>query len=130
MANPNSAASQPAVGNTTRTIPPDHIPADCHICGQRAHGLGLQPDRHGDPIRWLCVECSLLLEDIHKIKRMDAYSLKAREGGVEAAAPVIAAYGSELTEYTDEQAAELAGVIWAGCAGRLRELIRSDSPPF
>jgi len=72
----------------------------------------------------------MLIEDIKKVKRMDAYERKAREGGVESAAPVIAAYGSHLEEYTDEQAAELAGVIWTGCARRLRELIRDGGAPF
>ena len=125
-----STSAQVAAPSGATTIPPDHIPADCHVCGQRAHGIGLVADKRGDPIRWLCVECSLLLEDIHKIKRMDAYEMRAREGGVEAAAPVIAAYGSELTEYTDEQAAELAGVIWKGCARRLRELVREGGAPW
>lgn len=108
--------------------PAADTPDACHVCGLHAHGVGLMPDRRGDAIRWLCVECSLILEDIKKIKRMDAYELKARDGGVEAAASVIAAYGTHLEEYTDEQAAMLAGAIWRGCAARLRELIRDEAP--
>lgn len=123
MANSNSAASQVAA-------PSADTPADCHVCGLHAHGVGLAPDRRGDPIRWLCVECSLLLEDIKKIKRMDAFELAAREGGVEAADSVIEAYGTELADYTDEQAAMLAGAIWKGCAARLRGLIRDGEAPF
>lgn len=108
-----------------------HDPADCHYCGQRAHGIGVgfTSPRDKDP-KWVCVPCSLMLDDFRRVKRMDAYSLKAREGGVEAAAPVIEAYGTHLEEYTDEQAAMLAGAIWDGCARRLRELIRSGEPPF
>lgn len=119
-----SAASQVAAHDI-------HTPADCHYCGERAHGIGVgfTSPRDKDP-KWVCVPCSLMLEDFRRVKRMDAYSLKAREGGVEAAADVIAAYGTELSEYTDEKAAILAGAIWRGCAARLRELVRSDSPPF
>lgn len=124
MANSNSAASQVAA-------PADHDPADCYYCGERAVGLGVgfTTSRDKDP-KWICIPCSMLLDDYKRVNDLDAYRKKAREGGVEAAAPVIAAYGSHLEEYTDEQAAELAGVIWAGCAGRMRELIRNGDAPF
>jgi len=122
-----SAASQVAAPSGTKEIAPNV----CHICGFTGCGIGIgfTSPRDNDP-RWLCTDCTMLIEDIKKVKRMTAYEMRAREGGVEAAAPVIAAYGSRLEEYTDEQAAELAGVIWAGCAKRLREIIRSGDAPF
>jgi hypothetical protein len=103
----------------------------CHVCGFTGCGVGIgfTHSRDKDP-KWLCVECALIIEDIKKVKRMDAYELRAREGGVEAAAQVIEAYGTCLDEYTDEQAAMLAGAIWKGCAARLRELIRGEGAPF
>lgn len=106
-------------------------PADCHYCGERAIGIGVgfTSPRDKDP-KWICAPCSLLMEDFRRVVRMDAYSLKARDGGVEAAAPIIDAYGTELSKYTDEQAAILAGVIWKGCAARLRELVRDGNAPF
>ncbi|MFU0504139.1 DUF6511 domain-containing protein [Pseudaminobacter sp. NGMCC 1.201702] len=106
-----------------------HDPAECHVCGRHAIGIGFA-GRKPEDTRWLCAECALIVEDIKKVKRMDAFELRAREGGVEAAADVIAAYGTELSEYTDEQAAMLAGAIWKGCAARLRELIREGEAPF
>ncbi|TPJ86937.1 MULTISPECIES: DUF6511 domain-containing protein [unclassified Mesorhizobium] len=112
------------------TTPNPH-PNVCHVCGMTGCGLGIgfSHSRDADP-KWLCIECSLIIEDIKKVKRLDVYELKAREGGVEAAAPVVEAYGTDLAEYTDEQAAMLAGAIWKGCAARLRELIRDGSAPF
>lgn len=117
--------------NTAASSAPSADTADCFYCGERAHGIGVgfTSPRDKDP-KWVCVPCSLMLEDFRRVTRMDAYSLKAREGGVEAAASVIAAYGTHLEEYTDEQAAELAGVIWRGCAARLRELVRNNDAPF
>lgn len=111
--------------------PQTAAPNVCHVCGFTGCGIGLgfTTPRDKDP-RWLCAECALIVEDIKKIKRMDAYSLKAREGGVEAAASVIEAYGTHLEDYTDEQAAMLAGAIWKGCAARLRELVRNNDAPF
>lgn len=42
-----------------------HDPADCHVCGRHAVGVGVGPTRASseDP-RWLCAECALLVEHI------------------------------------------------------------------
>lgn len=119
---PTSAASQVAAPASNDI---------CHVCGFTGCGIGLgfTTPRDKDP-RWLCISCAAMVEDIKKVKRMDIYEMRAREGGVEAAADVIAAYGTELSEYTDEQAAMLAGAIWKGCAARLRELVRGNDAPF
>jgi len=76
------------------------------------------------------VSCSLLLEDIHRVKRMDAVQRKAREGGMVAAGAIIEAYGTDLGEYTEDQALELVGACWKGTADRIREIIRNGEAPF
>lgn len=114
----------------TTNQPDPHTPADCFMCGKRAIGigLGLTHSRDKDP-KWLCAPCSLLLEDFRKIKRMDAYELKAREGGVEAAGEYLSSLGkTDLAEFQEEEALMLVGRIWDGCANHLRALVREGAP--
>lgn len=102
-----------------------HTPADCHICGQHATGIGLSGK---PPYKWVCVECSLIIEDIRKVKRMDAYELQARAGGMEAAGPLVDEWGSDLAEWDETQVLMFCGAIWKGCAARIRQLIREGAP--
>lgn len=112
------------------TTPRDD-PSACHFCGERASGVGVgfTSPRDKDP-KWVCVACSLMLEDFRRVRRIDPYSLKAREGGMEAAGAYIERYGADLSEYTEEQALMLCGAIWKGCADRLRALVRNGDAPF
>lgn len=109
----------------------DTTPSACHVCGRRATGIGIgfSSPRDKDP-RWLCTECALILEHIRNVKRMDPYELRARAGGMEAAAPLIEEWGTDLGEYTEEQALRLCGAIWKGCADELRRLIRDGEAPW
>jgi hypothetical protein len=108
-----------------------HDPADCFFCGQRAIGIGIgfTTSRDNDP-RWLCMSCVPLANDIRRLKRPDAYKLKAREGGMEAAGPLVDEFGTDLGEWSEEQVLMFVGAIWDGCSRRLRELVRNDSAPF
>ena len=76
------------------------------------------------------MDCVPIAEDIRRVRRPDAYKLKARRGGVEAAASLLEEFGTELSEWTEEQADMLAGVMWDGCSRRLRELVRNNDAPF
>lgn len=114
------------------TIPPEHTPADCHFCGKHAIGLGIgfAHSRDTDP-RWLCAECSLILEDFKKIKRADAYEIRARDGGDEAACNYCAELGkTDLAEMDDLERSLLWKAVWDGCAAELRRLVRDGSAPF
>lgn len=115
----------PAVTPTT-----NHDPADCHVCGRHATGIGIGFQGRDPNPRWLCTECALILEHIRNVKRMDPYELRARAGGMEAAAPLIDEFGSDLSEWTEEQAMRLCGAIWKGCADELRRLIMDGEAPF
>lgn len=115
-----SAASQVA-------SPDIHTPADCHVCGRHAIGVGIH-QRDGN--RWLCRECADIVEYVRSAKRLDAYELKARAGGVEAAAPLVQEYGPRLDEWEEEQVLMFCGAIWRGCADELRRLIKSGEAPF
>lgn len=96
-------------------------------CGRLAHGIGV--GNPNNPV-WLCKECAVTIDDLTAIKRPSPYELKAREGGMEAAAAIIEAYGTDLGEYTEEQALELVGACWRGTAARIRELVKSNEAPF
>jgi hypothetical protein len=105
----------------------NHTPADCTFCGQRAIGVGLSAK---PPHQWICAPCSLLLEDFRKIKRIDAYQLRARQGGMEAAGPLVDEWGSDLAEWSEEQVLQFVGRVWDGCALELRRLVRDAEAPF
>lgn len=101
-------------------------PSACHVCGRHAIGISA----HDNPPRWLCRECVDIIDRIRSVKRLDAYELKARAGGMEAAAGVIEQYGTDLGAYDEHQALELCGIIWRGCADEMRRLIKEGSAPF
>ena len=106
-----------------------HDPADCHVCGMHATGIGLSGRRPEDT-RWLCVECALIVDRVRDVRRMDPYELKARAGGMEAAGPLVEEWGSDLGEWSEEQVLRFCGTVWKGCADRIRELIRQGDAPF
>ncbi|QKC99200.1 hypothetical protein [Mesorhizobium sp. NZP2298] len=108
-----------------------HDPAECSFCGDRAIGIGMgfTSPRDKDP-KFLCVDCSFMIDNIQRLKRPDAYKLKARAGGMDAAGPLVEEYGSDLGEWTEEQVLIFCGRIWDGCTKRLRQLVRSGDAPF
>jgi hypothetical protein len=111
------------------TIPPEHIPADCHFCGKHAIGLGIGPNPK-DP-RWLCAECSLILEDFKKIKRADAYEIRALDGGDASAENYCADIGkTDMADMDDLERRMLWKAVWDGCANELRRLVRNQEAPF
>jgi len=107
----------------------NHDPADCFFCGDRAIGIGIgfTTPRDKDP-RWLCMSCVPLAEDIRRLRRPDAYKIKARAGGMDAAAPLVEQFGSDLAEWDESQVLLFVGAIWDGCSARLRELVRTEAP--
>jgi hypothetical protein len=95
-------------------------PDVCHVCGRQAVGIATGKDR------WLCAECVPLLEFVKNVRRPSPYELKAREGGMEAAAPLVEEYGNDLSEWTEEQVLQFVGACWRGTADRIRWLIKND----
>lgn len=107
----------------------DHDPADCHVCGRHAVGVGLQ--KYKEPIRWLCSECALIADQIRDVRRFDPYENQARKGGVEAVGEYLAQIGkTDLADMDEAEAEMLVGAAWLGCADRIRQLIRSGDAPF
>ncbi len=103
-----------------------HTPTTCHVCGRHAVGVGFS-----NPPRWLCHECADILEHIKSVRRFDAYELKARQGGVEAAGAYLKEIGkTDLAEFEAEEAEILCGRIWKGCADELRRVIKAGEAPF
>jgi hypothetical protein len=106
----------------------NHDPTTCYICTRHAVGIGIG-NAARDP-QWICAECALDLERLRNAKRPSAYELRAREGGMEAAAPLVAEYGPDLSQWEEEQVLAFVGAVWVGCADRLRELITNKEAPF
>lgn len=101
-------------------------PTTCHVCGLRATGIGIGTPE-SDP-RFLCPECVTLIERIKEVRRFDPYELMAREGGMEAAAPLVEEFGSDLAEWDETQVLRFVGVVWRGCADRLHKVLREGIP--
>lgn len=104
----------------------NHEPTVCY-CGRQAQGLGI-----GNPNnpQWLCAECSLMIDEIKRVRRPSAYELAARVGGMEAAGALIDEFGTSLDEWSEEQVLMFVGACWKGTADRLRELVRGGGAPF
>lgn len=107
-------------------------PTTCHVCQTtRAIGIGIgfTSNRDKDP-RWLCAQCSLIIEDIRRIKRMDAYEMAALDKVDEIAGEYCA--GVEQTDMAamDELTRRMLWkTVVQGYGNALREGIRND-PPF
>lgn len=106
----------------------DNTPAVCFCCGRHATGAGIGGPK-GDP-RYLCAECLLIAEQIKHVRRWDAYESQAVLGGMDAAGPLVEAFGSDLAEWDEGQVRQFIATVWRGCADRLRELVRSQEAPF
>lgn len=113
----------------TPTITKSGIPSRCRCCGFTPVGIGISNPAKGDP-GFLCTSCLLLMEKIQSTRRMSVYELKARQGGVDAAAPLIEEFGADLSQWTEEQALALSGAMWRGNADELHRLLEHGEPPF
>lgn len=105
----------------------DHESTTCHVCGRQAAGIGLGT---ADRPKWLCAECVPLIEHIKTMRRPTAYEIKAREGGMELAAPLVKEFGSDLANWEEEQVLQFVGACWRGTADRIRDLIRNGDAPW
>lgn len=107
-----------------------HDPDVCHICQtNRAIGIGIgfTSNRDKDP-RWLCAPCALIVEDIRKIKRMDAYELAALDKVDEIAGEYAADHGTDMAEMDDLTRRMLWKTVVQGYSNALRAEIREGVP--
>lgn len=106
-----------------------HGPDVCHICCNRATGVGIgfTHSRDKDP-RWICTECSLIIEDIRRIKRMDAYEHAALDKVDDIAGDYAAEHGTDMAEYDDLTRRMLWKTVVQGYSNALRDAIRKGAP--
>lgn len=106
-------------------------PTTCHICQtNRAIGIGIgfTSNRDKDP-RWLCAQCSLIIEDIKRIKRMDAYELAALEKVDEIAGEYCAGVEqTDMAEMDELTRRMLWKTVVQGYGNALRAEIREGVP--
>ena len=115
------------------TFTPTHVndtPAVCHCCGRTPTGIGIGLTTPREDPKYLCRECLMLVEQIQRVRRFDPYEKEARRGGMDAAGPLVEEFGSDLSEWTEDQIMIFCGAIWRGCGDRLRELVASKETPF
>lgn len=110
----------------------EHTPTTCHWCGQRATGIGigLTSYKDTDP-KWLCTDCSMLAEDIRRVKRPDAYKLKALEMVDEDAGNYCAELGkTDMADMDELERKMLWKTVFDGTSRHMRQLVRDGSAPF
>lgn len=99
----------------------------CHICQRQAVGIGIG----SRPIRYLCTECSLIADRVRDCRRLNAYELKARAGGLKAAGELLDKIKkTDLAEFDEAEALMLCGAIWQGCGDAMREMLVNGDAPF
>jgi hypothetical protein len=111
-------------------MPDPHAPDICHVCGDKAIGIGIgfTHNRDRDP-RWICADCSLIIEDIKRVKRMDAYQLRALDKVDDIAGEFAADHGTDMAAMDDVTRRMLWKTVVQGYGNALRAAIR-DSAPF
>ena len=98
----------------------------CHICQTgRAIGIGLG---YSNPTRWLCIDCSALVGDIKRIKRMDAYESKALTAVDTIAGDYAAEHGADIAKYDELTRRMFWKTIIQGYGRELRAEIREGVP--
>ena len=114
----------------THTPMPEMIPTCCFLCGRRANGLGIGRMReHGD-LRFVCDECGLLAAQIKAIRRFDHYEQLAVTEVVEKVGPMLEDFGTDLGNWTSEQAEAFVVAIILGFGDSIRTLVREREVPF
>lgn len=109
----------------------EHDPANCHICGRHALGIGLEPPRKGEQPRWLCAECLPLLEYIKSVRRLDPYEIKAIEMAGDKAGALLDGWGkTDLAEMDEGEWREFCKTLCLGFGESMRRLIRDGEAPF
>jgi hypothetical protein len=103
-------------------------PTTCHICGvQQDCGLGFSAPR-GQETRWLCIDCAALVDDIKRIKRMDAYEHKALDRVDDIAGDFAAEHGTDMAAMDDLTRRMLWKTVVQGYGNALRAEIREGVP--
>ena len=102
----------------------------CHVCGVEKSigiGIGFTSNKDKDP-RWVCAECSLILEDIRRIKRMDAYEHAALTAVDAIAGDFAAEHGTDMAQMDELTRRMLWKTIVQGYGNALRAEIREGVP--
>ena len=108
-----------------------NTPDACAICGRQATGAGIAGTRKGEPWKWLCTECLLIVNQIKEVRRLKPYEEKALHGGMAAAGSFLEDLGkTDLSSFEEEEALMLVDAIWKGCADEIRRLIKEGEAPF
>lgn len=107
---------------------PVHEPAECFVCQRRATGLGIGDTRSP---KWLCVECSLIAEQIRSTKRLDMYEVSAIGDAMNAVGFYLEEINkTDLGEFTDIEARTLVKRAWLAVGDSIRRQIREHKAPF
>ncbi|MDF2809523.1 MAG: hypothetical protein K0S56_554 [Microvirga sp.] len=107
---------------------PQHEPAECFVCQRRATGLGIGDVKNP---RWLCVECSLIAEQIRSTKRLDMYEVSAIGDAMNAVGTYLEEIGkTDLGDFEDIEARTLVKRAVLEFGNSIRRQIREHKAPF
>lgn len=104
-----------------------HDPDICHVCQRHSLGVGFA---HRDGNRWLCKECIEIVEYVRSARRLDAYELRALDGGVDAVGAFIESIDgkTDLADYDENEQRMLVKAAWLGCGKEMRRLLKEEAP--
>ncbi|MBZ9888102.1 hypothetical protein LB559_09135 [Mesorhizobium sp. BR1-1-3] len=107
----------------------EHDPSSCHVCQRHAIGVGLEPQRKGEPPRYLCAQCLDILEYVHSVRRMDPYEVKAIALVDDLAGEFCGALEkTDMAEMSDEERRALWKCVVVGFGDSIRKLVREEMP--
>jgi hypothetical protein len=109
----------------------DNTPAVCFCCGREATGIGLGAASRAnlDP-RWLCEECIAVGAPLYTAARrgLSLYERAAVARAVDAVGPFLESNGTDLGDWSAQQAEEFVAAIWQACGNGLRDAVREGAP--
>lgn len=112
----------------TPTRAPDGYPTACFCCARHAHGVGIGDPSRGDP-RYLCQECSLIMQQIKTIRSFNGFERAAVDYAIEHMCGFIETHGADLAEWDAETVTEFVKETWVACGDGVRAAVR-DGVPF
>lgn len=116
----------------TSTGAPHHSPTTCWLCSRRATGIGVGSfgwNGKGDP-HFLCENCIPLIEHIRTTTNFDRYETDAIQATIGMAGPLIEKFGTDLSDWSEDQVTEFVAAIILGFGTSIRQQVRDLEVPY
>lgn len=104
-------------------------PTTCFLCGRHASGIGIGKPPKQDP-HYICEQCWPMIEYARSIRSFNSYERAAVTRAVTAVGPFVERLGTDLGEWSEEDAEAFVRTIWEACGDELRAVIKEGEVPF